>query len=97
MLGRAAQEGFSAGFKIGFISLSQLMAIISISLFIMNLLPVPVLDGGLILIAFIEAISRKKVPPKVQYNIQFIGFAFIGILFIIGLIGDITYFVSGAK
>ena len=46
----------------------------------MNLLPVPVLDGGLILIAFIEAISRKKVPPKVQYNIQFIGFAFIGIL-----------------
>ena len=97
MLGSTAKDGFSAGFKIGFISLSQLMAIISISLFIMNLLPVPVLDGGLIIVAIIETIGRKKVPPKVQYYIQFIGFAFIGILFIIGLIGDITYFVSGAK
>ncbi len=97
MLGSTAEEGFSAGFKIGFISLSQLMAVISISLFIMNLLPIPVLDGGLILIALIETISRKKVPPKVQYRISFIGFAFIAILFIIGLIGDITYFISGAK
>ena len=96
MLGSVAKDGFSAGFKVGFISLSQLMAIISISLFIMNLLPVPVLDGGLILIALIEAVSHKKVPPKVQYYIQFIGFAFIGILFIIGLIGDIHYFL-GAK
>lgn len=97
MLGSTAQEGFSAGFKVGFISLSQLMAVISISLFIMNLLPIPVLDGGLILVALIETISRKKVPPKVQYRIQFIGFAFIAILFIIGLIGDINYFISGAK
>ena len=97
MLGSTAQEGFSAGFKIGFISLSQLMAVISISLFIMNLLPIPVLDGGLILVALIETISHKKVPPKVQYRIQFIGFAFIAILFIIGLIGDINYFISGAK
>ena len=97
MLGTTAKEGFSAGFKIGFITLANIMAVISISLFIMNLLPVPVLDGGLILIAIIETISRKKVPPKIQYYIQFIGFAFIGILFIIGLIGDITYFVSGAK
>ena len=97
MLGTTAQEGFSEGFKIGFISLSQLMAVISISLFIMNLLPIPVLDGGLILVAIIETVSRKKVPPKVQYYISFIGFAFIGILFIIGLIGDINYFISGAK
>ena len=97
MLGSTAHEGFSAGFKVGFISLSQLMAVISISLFIMNLLPIPVLDGGLILVALIETISRKKVPPKVQYRIQFIGFAFIAILFIIGLIGDINYFISGAK
>ncbi|MBO7582201.1 MAG: site-2 protease family protein [Treponema sp.] len=97
MLGTTAQEGFSEGFKTGFISLSNLMAVISISLFIMNLLPIPVLDGGLILIAFIETISRRKVPPKIQYRISFIGFAFIGILFIIGLIGDINYFISGAK
>ena len=97
MLGTVAKEGFSQDFKTGFINLANLMAVISISLFIMNLLPVPVLDGGLILIAIIEAVSRRKVPPKVQYYIQFIGFAFIAVLFIIGLIGDINYFVLGAK
>ena len=97
MLGSTAKDGFSQGFLAGFISLANLMGVISISLFIMNLLPIPVLDGGLILVALIEALSRKKVSPKVQYRIQFIGFAFIGILFIIGLIGDITYFISGAK
>ncbi len=97
MLGSVAKEGFAEGLKTGFISLANLMAVISISLFIMNLLPVPVLDGGLILIAIIETVSRRKVPPKVQYYVQFIGFAFIAVLFIIGLIGDINYFVSGAK
>ena len=97
MLGSTAKDGFSAGFKVGFISVAQIMAIISISLFIMNLLPVPVLDGGLILIALIETVSRRKVPPKVQYYIQFIGFAFIGILFIIGLIGDVHYFMTKGK
>ena len=65
---------------------------ISISLFFMNLLPIPVLDGGIILIAFIEMIIRKKINPRIQYYIQFIGIAFIAFLFFIGLFGDIKYF-----
>ena len=94
MLGSTVQEGFAASKKIGFISMLNLMAVISISLFFMNLLPVPVLDGGLILIALIETIFRKKVNPKIQYYIQFIGLAFIIFLFIIGTFSDITYFIN---
>ena len=60
----------------------------------MNLLPIPVLDGGLILIAIIECIFRRKVKPSIQYYIQFIGLGFILILFIIGLYGDISYFIG---
>lgn len=97
MLGSTVQEGFSAGFKQGLIMVLSLMAVISISLFIMNLLPIPVLDGGIILIAFIEIIIRRKVSPKIQYYIQFIGLAFIAIIFIIGLKGDITYFLNRSK
>ncbi len=93
MLGSTVKEGFSAGFRQGLIALLSLMAIISISLFIMNLLPIPVLDGGLILIAIIEIIIHKKINPKIQYYIQFIGLAFIAVLFIIGLQGDIKYFL----
>lgn len=94
MLGTTVKEGFSAGFKQGLIALLSLMAIISISLFIMNLLPIPILDGGLILIAIIEFVFHKKINPKIQYYIQFIGLAFIALLFIIGLQGDIKYFLN---
>ena len=93
MLGSTVKDGFSAGLKTGFISIFQLMSIISISLFIMNLLPIPVLDGGLILFAIIEAISHKKIKPKNQYYIQFIGIAFIATLFIVAVTSDITYFI----
>ena len=60
----------------------------------MNLLPIPILDGGLILIAIIEFVFHKKINPKIQYYIQFIGLAFIALLFIIGLQGDIKYFLN---
>ena len=94
MLGNTVKEGFSEGLRIGFISLMSLMSVISISLFIMNLLPVPILDGGLILIAFIEIIIRRRVNPRIQYYVQFIGLAFIAFIFIIGLKGDILYFIK---
>lgn len=97
MLGSTIKEGFSVGFKEGLVSMFSLMAIISISLFIMNLLPIPVLDGGLILIALIEIILRRKISPKIQYYIQFIGLAFIAIIFIIGLKSDITFFLNRSK
>jgi len=97
MLGSTVKEGFSAGIKTGIVSLCSLMSIISISLFIMNLLPIPVLDGGLILIAFIEIIIRRKVSPRVQYYVQFIGLAFIAFIFIIGIKGDIFYFLNRGK
>ena len=97
MLGSTVKEGFAAGLKTGIVSLCSLMSIISISLFIMNLLPIPVLDGGLILIAFIEIIIRRKINPRVQYYVQFIGLAFIAFIFIIGIKGDIFYFLNRGK
>ena len=94
MLGSTVQNGFSAGAKVGIISVLNIMALISVSLFIMNLLPVPVLDGSIILFALIEAVFRKKIKPKIQYILQFVGLGIIAILFIIGLIGDISYFIN---
>ena len=94
ILGSTVKESFSQSFKTGFLNTLDLMALISISLFIMNLLPIPILDGGLILIALIEAVFRKKIKPKIQYYIQYIGLGFIAIIFVIGLTGDISYFIS---
>ena len=54
-----------------------MMALISLSLGVTNLLPIPALDGGKILILIIEAIRRKPLNEKVEINIQLIGFSIL--------------------
>jgi regulator of sigma E protease len=93
MLGDTIKEGFTTGVREGIISTLEFLALISISLFMMNLLPVPILDGGLILFSLIEWISHKKISPKVLYYIQFVGIIFIASLLVLALIGDIGYFI----
>lgn len=92
MLGDTVQQGFSAGARQGFAGILDFMAFISISFFIMNLLPVPVLDGGLILFALIEWLIRRQIHPKIQYYVQYAGLTFIAVLFVIGMTSDIHYF-----
>lgn len=55
----------------------QMMALISLSLGVTNLLPIPALDGGKILILIIEAIRRKPLKQETEINIQLIGFAIL--------------------
>lgn len=97
IMGTTIKEGFSAGVHTGIISMLELLAVISVSLFFMNLLPVPVLDGGLILFALIETLIKKRIPPKVQYYTQFIGIAFIGMLFILALSSDFIYYIGNLR
>ena len=54
-----------------------MLALISISLGVTNLLPIPALDGGKLLLLIIEAIRRKKLSEKMEINIQLLGFAFL--------------------
>ncbi len=93
ILGNTAKEGFSAGLKTGIISMLQFLALISLSLFIMNLLPIPVLDGGLIVLSIIESVTGRIIPKNIKQTIQMIGFAFILIIFAIAVNGDINYFL----
>ncbi len=53
----------------------SMMALISLSLGVTNLLPIPALDGGKILILIIEAIRRKPLNEKTEINIQLLGFS----------------------
>lgn len=55
----------------------SMMALISISLGVTNLLPIPALDGGKILILIIEAIRRKPMKQENEINIQLIGFSIL--------------------
>ncbi len=53
--------------KYSMISFFQLVAFISINLGVMNLLPLPALDGGRLVFLIIEGIRRKPVPPRYGY------------------------------
>ena len=64
----------------GFREFIQMMALISLSLGVTNLLPIPALDGGKIFILVIEAIRRKPLNEKLEINIQLLGFSFLIIL-----------------
>lgn len=55
----------------------HILALISLSLGVTNLLPIPALDGGKFLLLVIEAIRKKKLSEKTEINIQLIGFAFL--------------------
>lgn len=55
----------------------NILALISLSLGVTNLLPIPALDGGKFLLLVIEAIRGKKLSEKTEINLQLLGFAFL--------------------
>ena len=66
---------------------------ISLSLAFMNLLPIPPLDGGRILIEIIQGIIRKPISERTQAYISFVGIALFGCLFLLSLKNDILRFL----
>ena len=66
-----------------------IIALISVSLGITNLLPIPALDGGKILILIIEAIRRKPLKKETEVQIQLIGFSILIALSLIVTYNDI--------
>lgn len=94
MIGSLAADGFSENARAGLVNVAEIVAVICVSLFLMNLLPVPILDGRLILTAFIECMCRRQIPPRILYYTQFIGIAFIAVLFFFALWADILYLIK---
>jgi regulator of sigma E protease len=58
----------------------------------MNLLPIPALDGGQIVLSLIEWIKRKPLKTITIYRYQFIGTAMILALFVLATFSDILFF-----
>ena len=78
--------------KEGFASLLNFMALLSISLGFLNILPLPALDGGHIAILLIEGIFRRELPTKAKLYIQQAGIILIILLSVYVIINDVTKF-----
>jgi regulator of sigma E protease len=94
LVGRSATESFQHNGSGGMALPFNFLAFLSIGLFIMNLLPIPALDGGLILLFVIEWLRRRPLRALTVYRFQYIGVAFIMALFLFATVGDVLFFTA---
>jgi regulator of sigma E protease len=73
----------------GWIYVVGLMAMISLQLGIMNLLPIPVLDGGHIFILLVEGVARRDLSLQMKERIQQLGFAALAVLMMVVIYNDV--------
>jgi len=79
--------------KAGFMPFLYLMALLSISLGVLNLLPIPVLDGGQLVMLGIEAIRGSPMPEKMENLFYMSGWVAVGFLMIFAVFNDISKFL----
>ena len=87
-VGIAQLSGESAA--LGWVSLFGLMAMLSINLAILNLMPMPVLDGGHILIMLLEGVSRHDFSLRTKERMQFAGVVLLMMLMVTVIYNDLT-------
>jgi regulator of sigma E protease len=71
-----------------------LWALLSINLFVVNLLPIPVLDGGRILLFIVEGVRRRKLSDRELGWAMNVGWAMIGLIFVLVLFNDIIRIIG---
>jgi regulator of sigma E protease len=91
MVGEVASRGFNLGLGRGLYVVFRFLSMLSVALCFMNLLPIPALDGGFIVIAIAETIFKKPIRPKFFYRYQIIGFAILFGILILTLFNDVFY------
>lgn len=79
--------------KIGTLSLVNFVGILSVNLAILNLLPFPALDGGILLFIIFEAIFGKKILPKAEAIIHNVGMIVLILLLLLITFYDVRRFV----
>lgn len=67
----------------------RLMAAISVNLGIINLLPIPVLDGGHLLMFLIELVTRRRLSAETRMKVTKVGLAIVGLLMIVAIGNDV--------
>jgi regulator of sigma E protease len=75
--------------EFGFVSLLYFTAIISLNLAVINLLPIPALDGGRLVFVVIESITRRPISPVWAARVNLIGFAALMLLMVVVTYNDI--------
>jgi len=79
-------------FDFGFVYLLSFISIISINLAVINLIPIPALDGGRLLFVLIEAVKGSPIKAKVANSLNLIGFALLLLFMLVITFSDVSKF-----
>jgi regulator of sigma E protease len=80
----------ASALRLGFNWYLQILGLISMSLAILNLLPLLPLDGGHILFSLIEAVRRRALAREVYERVSVVGLMLIGLIWVIALSNDFS-------
>jgi regulator of sigma E protease len=86
-IGRAAGQAAS---KKGWTPLLELAAVVSLNLGIFNLLPIPIMDGGVILLLFVESIIRRDISLRIKERIYQAAFVFLVLFAVMVIYNDVA-------
>ena len=95
MITQVTSQGLEVGFGQALQNLVLMIIVITVNLGIVNLLPLPALDGGRLLFLIWEGITRKPVPKKYEAYIHAAGFALLILLMVAVTFGDIRRLIFG--
>ena len=88
-IGAASVQAARAGWE----SLFSLIAFLSINLAVLNLLPIPIMDGGQVLITIVEGVRGKAFGERTRENLMRVGLAAIAALFVVVMFNDVKALV----
>ena len=89
MIGDSYEQSISYGWRVVFLQMLYMTILLSANLGVMNLLPLPALDGGRLLFMIIEVIRGKRVDPEKEGMVHFIGMMLLFGLMILVMFNDI--------
>lgn len=83
MIGDIATLGLESNTESGFRSLWYLLGIVSVSIAVGNLIPLPAFDGGQMVIAIAEMLTRKRLSPRTYWVLQLVGMVSVVLIFLL--------------
>ena len=95
VIGGAVQQSSSGGLRLTILVLMNLSLMLSVNLGIMNLLPIPALDGGRLLFILLEILLRKRLNPKWEERINTVGMAILLLLMVAIVFNDVFNLFTG--
>lgn len=96
VIGESVSSSSQYGFFVMLIVLLNLSMMLSVNLAVMNLLPIPALDGGRLLFILLEMLARKRLNPKWEERINTAGMVFLLALMVLILGNDVFNLLTGA-